>query len=206
MIDQTGLNANFVASRLEEIISTVTVELMNYGGTTPPQTYDMLVEDFPDLCKLFDRDHLIARCKGIQQAELPDESKRLHELFQAYNHSYFGGRLPSYTVRVVYDVNFWADQYFSNGHFLEPPSYGYHDQRRRTIFLRNGDFPIEAVLVHEMAHAATTDEHDGEWLEEMRRLQALGAPVSPWEFENALPPDGREQLELVRVNRDDIMG
>ena len=82
-----------------------------------------------------------------------DESKRFQELFHAYNHRYFGGRLPPYRVRVVYDVNYWADEYFSNGYFLEPPSSGYHDQARRTIFLRYGDLPLEAVLVHEMEPA-----------------------------------------------------
>ena len=33
------------------------------------------------------------------------------------------------------------------------------------------------TLIHEMAHAATRGQHNTWWLAEMRRLQALGAPV-----------------------------
>jgi hypothetical protein len=36
---------------------------------------------------------------------------------------------------------------------------------------------MEEFLLHEMAHAATSGEHDAKWQEEMVRLKGLGAPV-----------------------------
>jgi hypothetical protein len=42
---------------------------------------------------------------------------------------------------------------------------------------------MEGTLVHEMAHAATTGEHDEEWVKEMVGLKAAGAPVSDWDLE-----------------------
>ena len=42
---------------------------------------------------------------------------------------------------------------------------------------------MEETLIHEMAHAATSGEHDEEWLKEMVRLKAAGAAVPDWELE-----------------------
>jgi hypothetical protein len=42
---------------------------------------------------------------------------------------------------------------------------------------------MDETLIHEMAHAATNGEHDQEWLNEMVRLKAAGAPVPDWELE-----------------------
>jgi hypothetical protein len=42
---------------------------------------------------------------------------------------------------------------------------------------------MEETLIHEMAHAATNGNHDEEWLHEMIRLKAAGAPVPDWELE-----------------------
>ena len=43
---------------------------------------------------------------------------------------------------------------------------------------------MEETLIHEMAHAATTSEHGQEWLNEMVRLKAVGAPVPDWAIES----------------------
>lgn len=52
-------------------------------------------------------------------------------------------------------------------------------------------------MLHEMAHAATTEDHDQVWLTEIRRLQALGEPVDPCELKPAPPPrGGPAQLKL----------
>jgi hypothetical protein len=42
---------------------------------------------------------------------------------------------------------------------------------------------LEGTLIHEMAHAATNGDHSEEWLNEMARLKAAGAPVADWELE-----------------------
>jgi len=44
---------------------------------------------------------------------------------------------------------------------------------------------MEGTLIHEMAHAATNDDHDEEWLKEMVRLKAAVAPVPDWELEHS---------------------
>jgi hypothetical protein len=50
---------------------------------------------------------------------------------------------------VVYDVNHWANEYFSNGFGLEDFSLGYIDLENRRIFVRRTDFAMEGILVHE---------------------------------------------------------
>jgi hypothetical protein len=86
------------------------------------------------------------------------ESQQLQELFQTFNVRYFDGRLPPYVARVVIDVNNWANEYFSNGIGLMDFSSGYIDERNRRIYIRHGAYPLENVLIHEMAHAATTGD------------------------------------------------
>ena len=164
-------------TRLEKIIFDLTVEAIDCGGTTPIQTYEALVEEFPEHFAPLDQRDVIAICKKIQTSEIPEESQRFQELFQIFNLRYFEGRLPKHVVQVVIDVNYWANEYFFNGYGLDHFSSGYIDEANKRIFLRHGDLPLEGLLLHEMAHAATTGEHDDEWYTEMRRLSALGAPV-----------------------------
>jgi predicted metal-dependent hydrolase len=56
---------------------------------------------------------------------------------------------------------------------------GLHCRETWTIYLRvlKDDAEMPAILVHEMAHAATMSGHDDRFWAEMRRLQAEGAPV-----------------------------
>ena len=57
---------------------------------------------------------------------------------------------------------------------------------QRKIYLRYTNYPpMDETLIHEMAHAATNDDHDEEWLKEMVRLKAAGAPVPDWELEHS---------------------
>ena len=56
---------------------------------------------------------------------------------------------------------------------------GRHDRRRKRIEVRQGLADKEAVgaLIHEMAHARTTDHHGMPWKREMIRLREAGAPL-----------------------------
>jgi hypothetical protein len=183
--------------QLEEAIITTTMELMVCGGTTPTGTYEVLLKEFPDVCRQFDKHEVITRCERAQQAEIPEESERFQELFQTFNDRYFGGRLPPYKIHVVYDVDFWANEYFFNGWYIEEPSFGYHDLENRRIFVGRTASSMEGALLHEMGHAATTGDHDDAWSAEMRRLQALGAPVIPCDVDPDVPADeGPVRLEL----------
>ena len=142
---------------------------------------------------------------AIQQAELPEESKRFEALFHTFNVRYFGGRLPSYEVRVVYDVNFWSNQYFFNGVFLSQFSFGYIDRANRKIFVRRSRFRMAGYLLHEMGHAATNDEHDDPWSAEMRRLKRIGAPVFEGDLNLVSPADGDQlkfDLSIVRTAKE----
>jgi hypothetical protein len=91
--------------------------------------------------------------------------------FDDLNQRYFKGRLPRYRVRLVSAI--------------PQPSgdigitWGQIDRRRKTITLRRA--PAAELcenLLHEMAHAATNEWHGPKWLAEMKRLQALGAPIN----------------------------
>jgi hypothetical protein len=68
--------------------------------------------------------------------------------------------------------------------FPEAPSVvGLFEER--CIYLRyTNSPPMEGTLIHEMAHTATTSEHGQEWLNEMVRLKAAGAPVPDWAIES----------------------
>src|ERR1700733_815644 len=100
-------------------------------------------------------------------------------------------------VQVVIDVNYWANEYYFNGFCLDHFSSGFIDEANKRIFLRHGNLPLEGILLHEMAHAATTGEHDDEWCSEMRRLSDLGAPVLGFDLDVEIPThDSPLQLEF----------
>jgi hypothetical protein len=103
-------------------------------------------------------------------------------MFHEFKNRYFGGRLPEYKIRVVYDVWHWEERC---GNPISPPVYdsiGFIDFPGRQIFIRFlGQHTIGCTmaetLVHEMGHAATDAGHGDNWLAEMKRLKRLGAPV-----------------------------
>jgi len=181
-------------AHLRKTIIATTVELMNYGGTTPIQTYEVLVEEFPNLCKPFDKHEIVAMCRNIQKSELPEESDRFQRTFEEFNVRYFDGRLLGYLVMVAYDVNYWANEYLVD-RCLEFYS-SYTDRERKVIYLRTSEFLMEQMLLHEMALAATTGRHDPMWDAEIRRLADLGAPV--WS-EHLIPGFSTDSLPPLRT-------
>src|ERR1700680_3526967 len=157
--------------QLKQLIHTAIIELMDYGGTTPEGTYDVVAEQKPDLCRRLGKVYVMALSKAIQCSDLPAESRRFQAMFETFNRKYFGGRLPHYEVQVVHDIEFWI------GKPLEGTLSGFTDLEHRRIFLRRsmGD---TISLTCEMASVATND-WDGAWRREIKRLGALGAPVPP---------------------------
>jgi len=84
----------------------------------------------------------------------------MQSLFDTYNQQYFGGRLPRYKV-------LHTDKY--NG--------GRCERRKRTIYINPHTGDISLILLHEMAHAAVGYGHGKVWLDEIKRLVELGAPL-----------------------------
>jgi len=74
-------------------------------------------------------------------------------------------------------------------------------QQRLNLSLNEDD--QHNTLIHEMAHAATRGQHNTWWLAEMRRLQALGAPV---DLGDLLQTSSRVTQTLVRGLAGDFFG
>jgi hypothetical protein len=191
--------------KLEGTIGDLISELMDYGGTTPPQTYGVLLEDHPELCALFDKDFLVALCKKIQQSDLPAESQRFQSMFDQYNAQYFGGGLPPYSVRVVFDVNFWANEYFANILGLEEFSSAYIDSSSKRILIRYTEDSgfMTAMLLDRMACANLGDfgENDAEdekkYQAELERLRGLGVPLANYSERGCESPGTRQIQKLT---------
>jgi hypothetical protein len=116
---------------------------------------------------------VISRCKG---------SGLLNEKFGELNRVYFGGGLPRFKVLLCSKPkNF--------GHNVA----GYCLSRKREILIRNGlgERATLQTLVHEMVHAKLSESntsqenelHGRSFVEELRRLRALGAPLSPLDLD-----------------------
>ena len=56
------MTRNEIEEAMKQIVRDMTVELMDYGGTTPEATRDSVVEDFPELTEAFGDDRLLALC------------------------------------------------------------------------------------------------------------------------------------------------
>ena len=98
--------------------------------------------------------------------------QRLDQLMREYNHRFFGQRLSDWNA------------IFSGDH---PGLYGYCDSEKKVLKIRleehSSDHDICATLIHEMAHADSTDlSHGDEWREKMVRLKEEGAPTDPLDF------------------------
>jgi hypothetical protein len=113
---------------------------------------------------------------------------QLRKLFEEFNRRYFGNRLPPYAIRVAHSPTSLGESGSSN-------------RKRKLIKIASGQ-PAErevSTLLHEMAHAATTDYHGMPWKREMIRLRKAGAPLAE--------PDNRVRLEDwsgVRVSKQDF--
>ena len=96
---------------------------------------------------------------------------RLRRLFDRYNSKFWNCRLQNWEVT------------FSESC---PGLMGHCDDETKRISIRlsvhTNDRGVRATLVHEMAHAATSGDHDEVWLSEMLRLKKAGAPTEPLDF------------------------
>ena len=161
-------------TRLRQLVTDLTLELINSGGTTPEVTCEIIVARAPDLWVKFGSARILSLCEEVQHSELPAESARMQEMFRTFNEKYFAGTLPDYIICVVYDVSFWQ------GREGTEPSSGFVDFDRQLITLGYTGQGFEpSVLLHHMIHAANPSFtcKDQAFHAEVERLQALGAPV-----------------------------
>jgi hypothetical protein len=109
-------------------------------------------------------------------------SKLLNARFREYNKIYFGGMLPKFKVlRCSKPKNY--------GHEVA----GYCSPRERRILIRNGlgEKSTLQTLAHEMIHAKLSESktkrknevHGSSFVNELKRLRALGAPLSPQDLD-----------------------
>ena len=163
--------------RLRQLVTDLTLELIDCGGTTPKATCKIIAECAPDLWATFGRARILGLCEEVQHSELPLESARMQETFRTFNDKYFAGILPDYIICVVYDVSFWQ------GREGTEPSSGFIDSDRQLITLGyTGRGSEPSVLLHHMIHAANPQWgslscEDQAFRAEEERLRALDAPV-----------------------------
>jgi hypothetical protein len=94
------------------------------------------------------------------------DNRRLNSLFEEFNRLYFNGGLPRYRVQIVDRIIRGFDA-------------GRIKRRQRLIQIRRGSLEdMAGILLHEMAHAATNNEHAKRFQDEMRRLRAAEAPLA----------------------------
>jgi hypothetical protein len=161
---------------LRPIITYWIVELMDYGGSTPDATSEVVAEEEPDLCRALGDERVQELCEELHRAEDTAASERYGVRLHQFNKEYFEGRLGDCRVRVVFDLDFWM---------REPASTlqrSHIDLTERQIILgltHDGHRVMEAQLLHHLAHASTstTADDDPRWLQEMERLRDLGAPL-----------------------------
>lgn len=144
------------------------------GGTDAYSAVEFIREEHPDLELGWGREYIKAVAQSLVGAAIVGLSERFTELFPGFNTRYFGNRLPPYEVRVVFDLHVVAKEPIC----MSSVSSGLIRFDERCIDIRySQEFPMTAMLVHEMAHAATSGEHDEKWLKEMKHLKEAGAPV-----------------------------
>jgi len=159
---------------LRPIIKYWVVELMDCGGTTPDATCEWVCEEEPELCEVLGKDHVLALCEEIHQSGESVHSEWYQVRFRQFNKEFFDGRLPHFCVRVVYDVPLWMN---GEGNGLERSAIA-GDQILLAI-TRTGNRFMECGLIHHMAHLSTetSSDDDVRWIQEMKRLRSLGAPI-----------------------------
>jgi len=101
----------------------------------------------------------------------PILSKRYQALFDEFNARYFHGRLPPYRIRVVEHIP-----------GRQGPAGLHQRTHTRILIRRSDDDDMIVTLLHEMAHAATVDNHNNRWRTEMQRLRQAGAPIPDGEL------------------------
>jgi hypothetical protein len=130
------------------------------------------------------------------------DGRQLRTLFKQFNGQYFGGKLPTYSVRVVDSMTWLGESGFCN-----------RERKLIKIHRALSDDDALSCLLHEMAHAATTGHHGMPWKREMIRLRNAGAPLmSPdsdvdlddWDGSNVNRTHFRGVVQDVLVGAPDI--
>jgi hypothetical protein len=113
---------------------------------------------------------------------------QLRRLFHEFNQKYFDNKVPAYAIHVVPRIQ-------SNDSM---EVYDICRKKRRLIEILKGlaDERTIGILLHEMAHAVTSDGHGPKWAREMVRLREAGAPLTA--FDRAIH---LENWEIRRVTR-----
>ncbi|HEY4364199.1 MAG TPA: hypothetical protein VGN17_24730 [Bryobacteraceae bacterium] len=159
--------------RLRLLAISLTLGLIEGGGTTPQESCEGIAEEEPELWEKFGSERVLRLCEQAQRSELPEESARLQELFQEFNQRYFARTLPNYTVRLVVDVSYWRG--WETG-----LSKSFVDFQHQVITLGyvNESKNLSELLCH-MVRIAHPDCNylEPAFLKEIERLRAMGAPV-----------------------------
>jgi hypothetical protein len=135
----------------------VVVECMDCGGLYPSQAPEALAGDCPSLVAKHGDWAIEQMAKLIMSSEIHSLSRSIQSLFDHRNEKYFSRALDRYRVRVVFDLHTVANEPVDHGHI----SSGLIRFEERRIYIRcSDDFPMQGTLIHEMAHAATTGQHD----------------------------------------------
>jgi hypothetical protein len=156
------------------------VECQDFGGADPFGVTEELAYERPSLVAKYGKRAIELMAQLILASEIRGLSNSFQSLFDSFNRKYFSGTLDNYQVRVVFDLHTVALEPIYDG----TVSSGLIRFEERQIYIRYTDADLmQAMLIHEMAHAATSGEHDERWLAEMVRLKIAGAPVPDWELE-----------------------
>ena len=113
----------------------------------------------------------------MAETETIAATKKYQSLFHEFNKKYFDGRLPQYRVELVKHLGVYTEGQIEK-------------KNLRILLVETPQDPL-ALLLHEMAHAATNIYHGNQWQAEMRRLAAAGAPVNLEDLTPAHPPYAR---------------
>ena len=141
---------------------------------------EVLAEECPSLVAKHGKRAIEQMAKLILASEIRSFSGSFQSLFDTFNLKYFSGALDRYQVCVVFDPHTVANEPVNRGHV----SSGLIRFEERRIYIRYTDTDLmQGTLIHEMAHAATSGEHDERSRAEMVRFKIAGAPVPDWELE-----------------------
>lgn len=176
------LNRDHAEAQLRPSIKYWIVELMDYGGTTPRATRDVVAEEEPDLYRAVGAERVLELCTELHRSRDSAQSEQYAVRFHQFNKEYFGGGLETYRIRAVYDGSFWI-----NEHDNDVPRSQIDLQGKQIILglTHCSSFcEMDRLLIHHMAHASTgtTADDDSRWVQEMKRLSDLGAPVFEWDL------------------------
>jgi hypothetical protein len=167
--------ASFAADeKLFKATVQAVVELEDCYGTNAECLAEMLRHDHPCLAAKYGLPEMQRIATVILASEIPRLSTAYRSLFRDLNREYFGERLPLYDVRVVFDIETFAVEPVDPDAVFD----GLIRFEEQCIYIRyTNKASMDHAIIHEMAHAATNEGHDEDWLNEMDRLKKAGAPI-----------------------------